>query len=144
MSKGGRPSYETVFSEKHWNLLDILCGLPTQIFTQEEIVGAMRSMPKCEKLCLDTIVRLVKDKFDVSFSEYREQKRGSFRGKILQKQFEVAMKGNVGMLIWLGKNYCGQAEEPEKPKDDKPTDVTYAAEWGQTQEPSDSHAEIHS
>ena len=33
--------------------------------------------------------------------------------KMLQdKQWEVAMEGNVQMLIWLGKQYLGQKNEP--------------------------------
>lgn len=31
-----------------------------------------------------------------------------------RKQFEVAMHGNVAMLIWLGKQYLGQTEKVEQ------------------------------
>ena len=30
-----------------------------------------------------------------------------------QKQIEVALKGNVSMLIWLGKQWLGQSEKAE-------------------------------
>ena len=30
-----------------------------------------------------------------------------------KKQWEVAMDGNVQMLIWLGKQYLGQRDTPE-------------------------------
>ena len=29
-----------------------------------------------------------------------------------KKQFDMAMKGDVRMLIWLGKQYLGQCESP--------------------------------
>ena len=35
-----------------------------------------------------------------------------------QKQFEMAMDGDVRMLIWLGKQYLGQSEKPEVVTDD--------------------------
>jgi len=33
--------------------------------------------------------------------------------ELRQKQFEMAMNGDVRMLIWLGKQYLGQSEKPE-------------------------------
>ena len=33
--------------------------------------------------------------------------------EIRQKQFEMAMNGDVRMLIWLGKQYLGQKDNPE-------------------------------
>ena len=49
----------------------------------------------------------------MSFAEYFAIKRG--RGKIglRRKQYEVAMAGNVPMLIWLGKQYLDQAEKQQ-------------------------------
>ena len=32
--------------------------------------------------------------------------------QLREKQWEVAMEGNVQMLIWLGKQYLGQKNEP--------------------------------
>lgn len=45
-----------------------------------------------------------------SFAEAK--KRGFNKGKasLRRKQFEVAMKGNCSMLIWLGKQYLEQKE----------------------------------
>lgn len=33
--------------------------------------------------------------------------------ELRQKQFEMAMNGDVRMLIWLGKQYLGQKDSPE-------------------------------
>ena len=35
------------------------------------------------------------------------------RMKLAQKQFELAMDGNVTMLVWLGKQYLGQTDKQE-------------------------------
>jgi hypothetical protein len=32
---------------------------------------------------------------------------------VRRKQFELAMKGNTGMLVWLGKQWLGQSEKHE-------------------------------
>ena len=37
---------------------------------------------------------------------------------IEQKQFELAMEGNVEMLKWLGINICGQDRKPDFMDDD--------------------------
>lgn len=35
----------------------------------------------------------------------------NLKERLKKKQIDVAMKGNVVMLIWLGKQYLGQAEK---------------------------------
>lgn len=39
-----------------------------------------------------------------------ERGRAKGRRSLQAKQFEVAMKGNVSMLIWLGKQLLGQKD----------------------------------
>jgi len=39
--------------------------------------------------------------------------RASLRRSLRRKQWEVARKGNVPMLIWLGKQYLGQSDRQE-------------------------------
>lgn len=43
-------------------------------------------------------------------------KRGRQNGKasLRRQQYQVAMKGNVTMLIWLGKQWLGQSEKVEQ------------------------------
>ena len=43
-----------------------------------------------------------------------EQKR-----ELREKQWEVAMEGNVQMLIWLGKQHLGQSDKPSDIKEDE-------------------------
>jgi hypothetical protein len=61
----------------------------------------------------DTIERKIKDQYAVTFKEYRDQKKSKMRMKLRQKQFEMALKGNVPLLIWLGKNELGQTDKAE-------------------------------
>ncbi|HEY3527489.1 MAG TPA: hypothetical protein VGK47_14935 [Nitrososphaeraceae archaeon] len=46
----------------------------------------------------------------IPFSDYSAQKYAKGDSLLLTKQFDVAMKGNVSMLIWLGKQRLKQHE----------------------------------
>lgn len=46
----------------------------------------------------------------MGFVEYSQQKKAVGNDMILTKQFDLAMKGNASMLIFLGKVRCGQTE----------------------------------
>ncbi|MFA5805415.1 MAG: hypothetical protein WC879_12305 [Melioribacteraceae bacterium] len=43
--------------------------------------------------------------------------RVNLKERLKRKQISVAMQGNVTMLIWLGKQYLGQAEKIEESGD---------------------------
>ena len=43
--------------------------------------------------------------------------RANLKERLKRKQISVAMQGNVTMLIWLGKQYLGQAEKIEESGD---------------------------
>lgn len=47
----------------------------------------------------------------VNFSLYSQQKREGGKNLLRAKQYDVAMKGNVAMLIFLGKQYLEQSEK---------------------------------
>ena len=47
------------------------------------------------------------------FSEYYAMKKGIGKVNLRRKQYEVAMKGNVRMLIHLGNNELGQSDKHE-------------------------------
>jgi DNA-binding transcriptional MocR family regulator len=65
----------------------------------------------------DTIQR----RFASELKDGRERMTSSLK----RKQFAVAMKGNVGMLIWLGKQYLGQTERViQQPADGTILNVT--------------------
>jgi hypothetical protein len=65
------------------------------------------------KVSEDTIERRVKEQFKITFAEYFEQKRGIGRISLRRKQMQIALGGNIAMLIFLGKQYLGQSDKQE-------------------------------
>jgi len=45
--------------------------------------------------------------------------RANLNQRLKKKQIQVALSGNVSMLIWLGKQYLGQADKVEETGDYK-------------------------
>lgn len=88
-AKAGRPKIKL-----DTNLIEDLAGI---FCTNREIASIMN----CST---DTLVRNYADHI----------KKGRDRGKssLRRKQWEKAMDGNTTMLIWLGKNYLNQADQP--------------------------------
>ena len=67
----------------------------------------------CEKLGIntDTLTRKIQEAHGMGFTEYKHKRKESMRINLLKKQYDVAMAGNVSMLIWLGKNELGQKDK---------------------------------
>lgn len=86
-----------------WDHLDNLLTLGAGLIDCSELL----------KMSDDTIQKNIKEKHNCTFTEYREKKLANMRVKLLKKQFDVAMNGNVTMLIWLGKQRLGQSEKTE-------------------------------
>lgn len=73
------------------------------------------------------------------FSEFLRQKKAKGDEHLRDKQYEVAMTGNVPMLIWVGKNRLGQSDKQEVSTDPRINDLkskiqARAAEKGVTYE----------
>ena len=73
-----------------------------------------------EQYCADklgvsvgTLARRIKERYGLSFAEYQNKTKDIVRANIRQKQYEVAMGGNPTMLIWTGKQECGQTDKNE-------------------------------
>ena len=60
------------------------------------------------KVTTKTIQRIIKRETKMNFEAYREIRKYKKKFSILQKQYQVAMNGNVKMLIHLGEVECGQ------------------------------------
>ena len=45
------------------------------------------------------------------FENFLTKGKANLKQRLKRKQIEVALAGNVSMLIWLGKNYLGQADK---------------------------------
>lgn len=59
----------------------------------------------------DTIERNVKKEKGIKFADYFRQKRGKGKVALRRKQYELAIGGNVTLLIWLGKQWLDQKEK---------------------------------
>jgi hypothetical protein len=57
--------------------------------------------------------RCLKD-LKISFSEFSQQKKAKGDDLIRLKQFDLAMKGDKTLLIWLGKQRLEQAERQDQ------------------------------
>lgn len=95
---GGRPKIDL-----DWDIIKNLCGIQC---LQEEIAQVMG----CS---LDTVERACRRTHGVSFAEFYRQKKGVGRVSLRRKQWEIAMRGDKTMLIWLGKQALGQADKLE-------------------------------
>lgn len=120
-NKMGRPRRELEELEFNgWDILD------SEIkWASEEYVADKLGMS------VDTLARRIKDRFGLTFAEYKKKKLESIKSNLLKKQYDVAMSGNVTMLIWLGKQYLGQSEKvEEKVEQEVKQEITYSTEWG--------------
>lgn len=62
----------------------------------------------------DTLYRRCKEEHGIGFADYLAQKRSKGVSRLLAKQYEVAMKGNTTMLVWVGKQMAGQKDGETK------------------------------
>jgi hypothetical protein len=83
-----------------WADFDKLCGIQCTL-------SDLASWFDCSE---DTIERAVKREKKLGFADYYSQKAGKGKISLRRKQWDLAMKGDKTMLIWLGKQYLGQNE----------------------------------
>jgi hypothetical protein len=71
------------------------------------------------------------DTLDRRFAAEIEKGRSNLRTSLRRWQLEAAKKGNVAMLIWLGKQYLEQTEKVEQVQEitAKIEQVEYVAQW---------------
>lgn len=98
MSKTGRPNKE--FNKDEF---EKLCGI---MCTQNEICSFFNTTDK-------TIANWCKRTYKLSFSDCI--KKYSSQGKISLRraQYKSAIRGNVTMQVWLGKQWLGQRDSVE-------------------------------
>ena len=58
----------------------------------------------------DTLYNKCKEKFQMGFSQYCQQKRSKGDNLLKNAQYKNALGGNTSMQIWLGKQRLGQKE----------------------------------
>lgn len=95
MAKMGRPR-KSIDKES----FEKLCGL---FCTLEDIAAFFN----CSE---DTIERWCKRTYKETFADVYKKRSSAGRTSLRRWQFQAAEKGNTSMLIFLGKNYLGQAD----------------------------------
>jgi len=60
-----------------------------------------------------TLTRRCEEDLNTNFTDFFNQKREAGNNLLFNKQFELAIKGDRSMLIWLGKNRLGQTDKRE-------------------------------
>lgn len=90
--------YKEISQSQFENLCAIQC-------TEAEICDVLGVSDK-------TLAGWVKRTYKMSFSEIFRIKRSKGKASLRRLQFKEAEKGNVTMLIWLGKQWLDQAEKP--------------------------------
>tara|TARA_R110002096_G_scaffold241373_1_gene433335 strand:+ start:92 stop:484 length:393 start_codon:yes stop_codon:yes gene_type:complete len=61
----------------------------------------------------DTVQRRIRSLKKLTFSQYFKLRSAGGQTSIRRQQFAEALNGSVPMLIWLGKQYLGQADKKE-------------------------------
>jgi len=91
------------YAEKkiNWEEFDKLCSF--QCTLQEIAAWFNCSVDGIEKKC--------KKEKGMKFSDYYKEKRKIGLISLRRKQMQVALAGNVTMLIFLGKQYLGQSDK---------------------------------
>lgn len=106
-----------------WEQVDRMCEIHCTGEEQASILG----------VDYDTLNAACKREHNKSFSEYFRQKASSGKMSLRRKQYTSAMDGNTTMLVWLGKNWLGQTDQPEaEPVDLQPIVIQRADEANQT------------
>lgn len=95
MATMGRPK-----KELNWEEFERLCGLHC---TLSDIAGWFG-------VSEDTIERRVKEDHGITFAEYFKKHAALGKTSLRRLQWESAQKGNVTMLIWLGKQLLNQTD----------------------------------
>ena len=85
-----------------WDQLDAMIIWSNQVYCADKL-----------GINIDTLADRIKERTGLSFSEYKEQKKEAMRLNLRKKQYDVAMAGNVSMLIWLGKNELNQSDKQD-------------------------------
>jgi hypothetical protein len=97
-----------------WSLVESLTMLEaSEAFVAERLIlkdgGEVDSKSIQAKIKL--IQRRVKERFECSFVQFREQKIEQRKIQLRTWQWKAAEGGNPTMLIWLGKQYLDQRDK---------------------------------
>ena len=111
VNKGGRPKFVIDYKK-----LDAMCAIQC---TGEECAAILDAD-------YDTLNRTLKNDGNGGFTDYFKQKSANGKMSLRRKQYDLASSGNPTMLIWLGKQWLGQADKQETEiKEDKEIRISF-------------------
>lgn len=88
----------------NWQVLDAILELNAkQRFCAEKL-----------NVSEDTIERRIREEYNMTFAEYRDKRRDNVRIKLVETALDKALTGNITMLIFCLKNYCGWSDNPKE------------------------------
>jgi hypothetical protein len=88
---------------KQWESVESMCNIHC---TGEEIAGVLG-------VSYDTLEKRVRETYQQSFTDYYKIHSSGGKRSLRRLQWQAAEKGNIGMLIWLGKQWLGQVDKQE-------------------------------
>jgi hypothetical protein len=87
-----------------WKELDALLQFKVPLYFVADYIGVSR----------DTIIRRIKEKYDMTYGEYHNLKMQRTATKLQQKAIEMALNGDRTMLIFCLKNMAGWTDKQEQ------------------------------
>lgn len=97
-----------VLDKAQWRTVETSCEI---MCTGEEIAALLG-------IDYDTLVRCIKDTYDLGFSEYYAQKSVTGKKSLRRVQFDSALHGNAHMMKWLGIQWLNQKDKLEHSGDE--------------------------
>lgn len=101
---------------------------PKKVISEKQVLELARI--HCTVAEMAAVLDCSKDTLERRFAALIEKGRSDGRTSLRRKQFDAATrgKGNVTMLIWLGKQHLGQTD---KPQEDRRGGKTAAEAWAE-------------
>jgi AraC-like DNA-binding protein len=91
------------FDEAKWKELDALLQFKVSLAFVSDYLGVSR----------DTIIRRIREEYDLTFAEYHDLKMQRTATKLQQKAIEMALGGNNTMMIFCLKNLAKWSDKIE-------------------------------
>jgi hypothetical protein len=110
--KAGRPKKSI-----DWVLVDSLAKLEaSEAYIAECLLNNEKAEINSKSLVakVKLLQRKIQERYQCNFVRYKEQKLEARKISLRQWQWKAAEKGNVSMLIWLGKQYLGQTDKAKE------------------------------
>ena len=104
-------NYDLLNAPFDWNVLDTLLLYKSSCGMCAEWLGVHPN----------TIKNHIRQRFDMTFSEYAELKLTRTKVKLIQSAIEKSLRGNTILHIFCLKNLCGWQDKMDAPKEETKT-----------------------